>query len=458
MRVYRPGLGWCAIIAGALVILVSATSASCSTKSAAPALSNKVEGVNPFPMDMESGSMALHALDTSLEALGSPASYNRLAALSGSAFKFVYDTTEAYEPLRDLFPVDVLKNAAQANGFPDAHWEMDQPIDTVKAIVKREIDAGRSVLTSYIKANAYHGFFVITGYDYGRGVFKIQGAFADTAYTEVPIPASWSGPTASPMGWATNPIFVIGQRDPSKVPSDLDKHMVDQAIEILKGGELSYALTPGERQYVPSPGPHQAGYGLPAYRLLERDVGGAPLIVKKDGADSLNFGFIWRLDSQLGQLQDDRRYASIALDFLTSRVSSGKAIEVQSLSDNVEKTKFDAENLRHLFWTRIPDNVTTANAVAAYVKASKAMVFSLAAKGLVVDNLKSTGLNAFRSPWGPVVIDDSPAKRLGAKLLAKSLEARERVTLGALAKVSAYVAPDLGVQQPEPPKERRHKK
>jgi hypothetical protein len=436
---------------------VLAASAVGQTK-APPALFNQVEDVRPFALDQDSGSMALHAFTSCLDAIGTSASYSRLVAISGTAFAFVYDTTEAYEPLRDLFPTDVFKVCANALGFPNAHWEMDQPIDTVKAIVRREIDAGRGVLAPFLKNEAYHGFFVITGYDFSRGVFRIQGAFRDTAYVEVPIPASWSGPTASPMGWAVNPVFVLGEKDPAVVPSDLDKRMVEAGAGILRGGDLTYGTTPGELAYMAAPGPHKARYGIPAYALLALDVASRPLTVTRDGTEALNFGFIWRMDSQLGQLQQARGYGAIGLDFLSTRVSGGKSPEIQAIADNEDKASADARALREMFWDRVPRNVATARDIVDYVKSGKAMVFSIAGREALVDGLRGLGLKVFQSPWGPAVVQDSPERRLQARLLVKSLETRDRVLLRGLGDAVSYIAPDLGVPAPESPRTRRHKK
>jgi hypothetical protein len=425
---------------------------------ATPGPSNQVQGVKPFPLDQDSGSMALHALTSCLEAVGAAASYSRLISLSGSGFKFVYDTTEAYEPLRDLFPIDMLKMSAQAVGFPDAHWEMDQPMEAVKAMVRKEIDAGRSVVAPFLKDDAYHGFFVITGYDFERNVFKLQGAFSETSYTEVPIPASWSGPTASPMGWATNPVFVLGDNNPGSVGYDLDKRMMETGMALLTGGELAYGLTPGEQAYLGSPGPHMARYGIPAYQLLAADVAGRPLVVTREGREVLNFGFIWRLDAQLGQLQQDRGYAATSLSFLSSRVAGGKSLEVQAVAANVGEAADDAADLRKLFWDLVPRRVETARAVADYVRAGRSMIYSLAAREAVVDEVRGLGFKVFESPWGPAIVDDSPAKRLQARVLVKSLEVRDGHLLRGLGEIAGYVGPDLGVPEPESPKARRHKK
>jgi hypothetical protein len=453
--------------------------AFCLSKSATASLSNQVPGVKPFQRDAASGATALRALVSSLEAGGQAVPYSRLAALSGAAFKFVYDTTDAYEPLQDLFPMDVLKSASSVAKFADAHWEMDQPIDKVKAIVKREIDQGHPVVAPFLKPDAYSGFFVIAGYDYAAGLFYLQGAFPDTAYVAVPIPASWSGPTASPMGWASNPIFVTGGRVESQpAGTDLDKNMVAMAIESLKGGSLKYGLTPGEQAYLGAAGgagavggtvptgasggaaeEREAAYGIPAYGLLAQDISGRPLVVATDGVEAVNFAFLWRLDSQLGQLEQDRKYAADALDFLSTRVSDGKSLDVETIADNVDKTVADVRKLRKMFMDQIPYDITTADGLVQYVRASTSIVYSFAGRDRLLEDLRSLGLKAYRSRLGPVVVDDSEAKRMRARLVAKSIEARERATLRMLEEIVGFIGPDLGAPaQQEPPQGRRRKK
>ena len=165
-----------------------------------------IEGVGGFPLDRDSGSMCLHALLSCLKATGNPSVYYNLVGFSRSAFKFVYDSTEAYEPLRDLYPVDVLRQAAVAEGYPESRWETNKSINTVKSLIKQEIDSGRPVIAPFLRNDAYHGFFVITGYDYEQEIFYLQGALdLDSGYVSVPIPDYWDGPTASPAGWARNP-------------------------------------------------------------------------------------------------------------------------------------------------------------------------------------------------------------------------------------------------------------
>lgn len=427
-----------------------------------PLRSNQVPGIKAFTMDFDSGSMALHALGAALAASGHPSTYHRLVALCGAGFKFVYDTTEAYEPLRDVFPVDVLRDASSVTGFPDAHWEAGRSLADVKAIVKREIDQGRPLLAPFLKNDAYHGFFLIVGYDFDAGVFYLQGALRDSAYASVPIPKRWDGPTASPVGWADNPVFTLGAYDEghgSDGALGLDKAMITTGMTLLRGGTLTYGSHPGELPYMQAPGPHLATYGIPAYRLLSLDVGGGDLIVRKGSEDEANFGLIWRLDAQLGQLETDRANAATALSYLVPRVSGGKSVEVEELVANVHRTVTDVVALRKIFWDEIPHQINSPETIVSYVKNSNSMVFSFAGNDRYFQDLGDRGLRAFKTRWGPVIIADSPEKRLQARVLVRSLEARERASLGMMEGIEDFIAPDLGVPPPEPrkggPRQRR---
>lgn len=415
---------------------------------------NQVAGVKGFAMDFDSGCMAIQALGSALEATGHSSPYGRLAALSGAGFKFVYDTTEAYEPLRDLFPIDVLQTACKASGFPEACWKAGLPMAEVKAIVKREIDAGRPLLASFLKADAYHGIFLIVGYDYQAGVFYLQGASRDSSYTSVPIPEKWDGSTASPAGWADNPVFILGAYDQGRASDTelgLDKVLITNGINLLKGGTLAYGSHPGEQSYMGEPGSHQCVHGIPAYRLLSLDVGSGDLIVKRGGQDEVDFGLVWRLDAQLGQLESDRVNAVTGLSYLVPRVSAEKSVEVDETMANIRKTVADVATLRKIFWDQIPHQVNTPEGIAAYVKSSESMVFSFAGSDQYFQDLRDRGLRTFKTRRGPVIIEDSPEKRLRARMLVRSLEARERTTLVMLEGIENYLGANLSV----PPAERR---
>jgi hypothetical protein len=452
----RRRQAWRGLYVWILLVLVAAGHSSAAGKATG---FNVVPGVQPFPPDEDSGAMALHTLGICLDAYGHQSPYYRIVALSGSAFKFVYDTTEAYEPLRDLYPVDVLTTAATAAGLPDAHWLLDTPMAKVKEAVRVEIDKGHPLIAPFLKKDAYHGFVAIVGYDFDAGVFFVQGALRDTGYARVPIPNQWSGPTAGPLGWATNPIFVLGDFD-AKTPPDQgqDKALLVTGAAMLRGGKLSYGLHGGESQYM-SGGARQATFGLPAYHLLSLDVEKAPIVVTGAGQDSVDFGLLWRLDSQLGQLEHDRRYAAMALGYIVPRVSSGKSVDANELVTNVERTGADVRALRKVFWNTVPYAMNTVESLVSYVDSSTSVVFSIAGRDVLLEDLRNRGYQAFKTRWGPIVVADSHEKRLGAKMLVKSLESRERASLRLMEDLVNYIGADLGVppQEPTGPGRRRNK-
>jgi hypothetical protein len=315
------------------------------------------------------------------------------------------------------------------------------------------------VIAPFLKDDPHRGFFIITGYDFDSGIFYLQGAFSDSTYVTVPVPKTWDGPTVSPMGWATNPIFVIGALDESQQQDrGLDRALVVTGIDMLKGGNLPYGVHEGEKAYMRSGGSHEAAYGIPAYRLLSWDIEKRDLTVRRDGEDTLNFGLVWRIDSQLGQLEHDRKYAATALNYLISRVAGGKSVEVQAIIDNIEKTTADVKDIRKIFWDKIPESVNSVDALLQYVRSSKSIVFSFAGRDRFFADLRNQGLQVFKTQWGPMVVDDSRDKRLRAKIMVKSLEARERASLRMMEEIVNYIADDLGVPRLEPTAGKRHRK
>lgn len=402
-----------------------------------------LEAVEPFEIDYDSGNMAIHALASCLKATGTVRGYYTLVGLSRSAFKFVYDSTEAYEPLRDLYPVDVLYQAARNSGYPDCRWETNKSIDVVKSLIKQEIDSGRPVMAPFLKDDAYHGFFIIVGYDYDRDFLYLQGALGpDSAYVTVPIPEYWDGPTASPEGWASNPVFVLGE-----AVEELDRRgaaerkSVRMGIHLLRGGTLEYGTQPGEGRYMAKPGPHEAVYGLPAYDLLSRDVENASIIVGggKNEGGAVNFGFLWRVDSQVGQLWHDRYHGAKYMRGLARYLRFEQRMILSEISENYEKTAIDALNLRRMFWNPVPDSLAEVDDVITYMEKDGAIVYWVGQIEDVIPDLVSRGLEIHDTPWGPIIVLDSPAKRLKAKLLVKSMASREKNSLHVMRDVVDHI-------------------
>ena len=400
--------------------------------------SNRLHGIGPFPRDYDSGSMAIHALDSSLDAYGVEISYRRLMGLSRGGFKFVYDSAECYEPLRDLYPVDVLQSAAQALGFRRARWELNKPLEEVLAIIKAQIDRGHPVIAPFLKPDAYHGAVIITGYDLDENILYLQGAFEESAGVSVTIPEAWDGPTSSPLGWATNPIFVMGGRMVTE-DREIDRSVLTDAIQLLRGGSLPYGEHSGEIRYMADQGPHDAAYGLPAYDLLSYDVEHEPLVREQTGESGVNFGFIWRLDSQIGQLEHDRHAGSYYLRHFSPWLPEEKRLMLTQVASNFEKAAEDARSLREIFWHEIPQDIDSVKKIREYLTRGGSMVFILPENPRLRQDLEGVGIEIFSTPWGWLLIDDSPGKRASAKILVKSIASRDRNSLGLIEEVIAFL-------------------
>jgi hypothetical protein len=395
--------------------------------------------------------MAIHAIRSCFEAMGSGYTYANLAGVSGAAFKFVYDTTEAYEPLRDLFPVDVLQTAAEQMGFEEARWLTKRSSEYVMSVIKREIDAGRPLIAPDLRAGEYSGLCVIVGYDLGTGYVLIQGAFRSAGYDSVPLGDAWEGPTASPAGWADNPVFVLGRSRIGKGEARAGRHKpaLAAAIDIMKGGRLEYGKHPGEAAYMREPGPHTAGYGLEGFDLLSRDIADRPLVAERDGEPHLDSGFLWRIDSQVGQLQHDRSEAYTFLRQLRSNVQPEYYLLVEELYMGIQKTSSDAMNLRRIFWEPVPADVATADQALAYARQSPYMIIDITARQGFAEELKSRGEPVFETPWGWVLVDDTPEKRMGARLLVRALVSRERHSIRLLEELLPAVDTRVERERPE---------
>jgi hypothetical protein len=385
--------------------------------------------------------MALHALNSCMDFLRVPATYHVLVGISGSAFKFVYDSTEAYEPLRDIMPVDILRSASSNLGFTQARWETGWPVEIVRDVVRDEIDSGRPVIAPFLDASAYHGFFIITGYDLDRNVFYVQGAFeSGSTYVEVPVPAGWDGPTVSPAGWARNPVFVLGERSEKAFRAmTLDRNRMAEARMLLEGGSLEYGSHIGEERFMRHAGPHRAGFGLPAYDLAAYDLAHRPLVVERDGSEVLDFGLIWRIDSQFGQLQHDRGFGSTYL----RQLGAGNVVipsETRSeLIRGFERTAGDAWHLRRLFWDTGARGLSSSREALRYIRDSRSLVFAIGDDPELHDDMRAQGFGVYGSPWGWVAVDDSPEKRVLARVSLKSIVTRERGSLSIVKRIEAEI-------------------
>ena len=415
---------------------------------------NLITNVRSYPLDHLSGSMALHALHSVLTAQGISGTYAQLVGISGAVFRVVYDSTEAFEPLRDACPFDLLRMGAVRSGFPDAHWETGLTGEELRQIVRSEIDSGRPLVSPSLKGDAYHGFNIITGYDYEQNQFKVQGAFERRRGYSVPIPEAWDGPTVSPAGWAKNPVFVLGEAaDDSTEMVDVYVDMVNQGIELLRGGTLVYGLHEGEARYMARPGPREAWYGVPAYDILVWDVAQADIVIRHPDRDVLNFGLLWRVDAMVGMLEHDRMRGSEFGAILRAVLSQKQTALLYELVVGFNRNAGDAAGLRSLFRHEIPDTLANPRAVLEYADRSNALVFDLPDREGLAASLREMGRDVYDSPWGWVMVEDSPDKRLEAKMKVISIRNRDLKCLGLMEQIVEGIG--SGSERQRPPRKWR---
>jgi hypothetical protein len=293
----------------------------------------------------------------------------------------------------------------------------------------------------FITNEPYHGFFIIAGYDFDENILYLQGAHrARKGYIEVPIPEEWNGPTASPAGWATNPVFVVGPNSGGGLKRlRAEKRTIELGISLLKGGTITYGGHPGAHLYMGEAGECQASYGLPAYDLLSSDVEHEPFVIEIEGEDTFNFGFIWRIDAQVGQLQHDRRQGALFLRYLAAGVSPDKTDDVNEMILGFGDIADDAKEFRTIFWHQIPSTLMDAQGIADYVSHSTSMIFKIWGPKKLRDDLGAMGFGTYDTPWGYVLVDDSHEKRMLAKTALRSIIVRERRSLKMLEDIVDYI-------------------
>ena len=112
-------------------------------------------------------------------------------------------------------------------------------------------------------------------------------------------------------------------------------------------------------------------------------------------------------------------------------------------------TSQDARSLRQIFWQTVPPDVTTADGALAYARQSPYIVINVSPRAGVADDLRSMGEPVFETPWGSVIVDDTPEKRMGARLLARALISRERNSIRMLEELLPSVDSRVERERPE---------
>jgi hypothetical protein len=102
---------------------------------------------------------------------------------------------------------------------------------------------------------------------------------------------------------------------------------------------------------------------------------------------------------------------------------------LEGITENFEKTVTDVRSLRGMFWDPVPEWCAGHEDVARYIERSGSIVYRVPDGEPMALGLKARGLETHPTPWGPVVVLDSPEKRLQAKVLVKKIASREKNSL-----------------------------
>jgi len=102
---------------------------------------------------------------------------------------------------------------------------------------------------------------------------------------------------------------------------------------------------------------------------------------------------------------------------------------LSEITENFERTTTDVRNLRKIFLNPVPERCAAPEDVMRYIEGEDSIVYWIPDGESMAPGLEALGLETYDTPWGTVVVHDSPDKRLRAKVLVKSIASREKNSL-----------------------------
>lgn len=397
---------------------------------------NQIDGVPPVSSEQAWAGKTLAFLHAALQPLGGDASEAFLAGVSGDAFIFTYLDAAVDEQQRDHWPVDVFAEAAEPFGY-HVEWVTDRPMEEVKAVVKREIDAGRPLLTHSLDSRT-HFFLIITGYDYDRGIFLVQGVdrlFSAAEYGEIAIPDGWTGAVPGETFWARNPIGIVS-RVADVEPADraqLARAALRRAIDLWEQPAFPFSDYWEEGDWarwasnLPLPEMEQP-LGAAAYDALERDV---------LNAETITGGMIWRLDEQFVVRKYRHLDAARFLREVRPLFSAEDAAVLETVAARFERTAEDGAAFYSMYWGHAltEDPPQTPDEARARMDAAPNLVFGVPDEIDDETFAEWDDCRVMRHPWGRIVIVDTPERRAHAAGLARALKAHGQESIELLRSV-----------------------
>ncbi|MAF11119.1 hypothetical protein CMK11_11775 [Candidatus Poribacteria bacterium] len=385
---------------------------------------NRIDGIPVVSSSEAWAGKTLAFLHAALQPLGCDASEAFLAGISGDAFVFTYLDAPVDEQQRDHWPMDVFGAAAGPLGYA-VEWVTDRPMDEVKALVTREIDAGHPLLTHSLDTRT-HFFQIIAGYDLDNGVFLVQGVdrlFSEPGYGEVAIPAGWSGAVPGETFWARNPLGVVSRiaDTPELDRGSLARDALRRAVSLWERPAFPFGDYWEEGDWarwagnLPLPEMEQP-LGAAAYDALRRDV---------LNAEAITGGMIWRLDEQFVV----RKYRHLDAARFLREVSREFATEdgdtLETVATRFEDTAKDGDAFYRMFWGHAltDDPPSTPEGIRERMDAAPNLVFGIPDD--IADETFSpwADCRVMHHPWGRIVVLDTRERRAHAAALARALKA-----------------------------------
>ena len=404
----------------------------------APRLRNQIDGIPVVASSEAWAGKTLAYLHAALQPLGCDVSEAFLAGISGDAFVFTYLDAAVDEQQRDHWPLDVFAAAAAPLGY-SVEWVTDLSVDEVKALVKREIDAGHPLITHSLDSRT-HFFHIIAGYDLDKGVLLVQGVdrlFGGTEYEEIVIPDGWSGAVPGETFWARNPIGVVSRL--ADVPGIDRRHVardaLRRAIDLWEQPAFPFGdyWEEGDWARWASNLPlheMQQPLGAAAYDAVERDV---------LNAEEITGGMIWRLDEQFVVRKYRHRDAAQFLREVAPAFSAEDGETLETVAARFEEAAKDGDAFYRMFWGHAltEDAAKTAMEARRRMDDAPNLVFGIPDE--LGDEIFAQweGCRVMRHPWGRIVILDTPERRAHAAALARALKAHGEESVSLLRGVVA---------------------
>ena len=401
-------------------------------------MKNIIPGLNRISVEDTYEGKPILSFQEILRHLGTEESEGFLAGISGEAFVFSYKDAQIDEPQREHWPHDIFARAARELGY-SLEWIVEQPSEEVKRIVREQIDQGYPVLTHSLDESSYHGFQIIVGYDFEKEIFYLQTAdrHDHQDYVEAPIPEEWIGAVPGPLFWVHNPLGLIA---PDPDAGEFDRRQIvlramQRAVELWEMESFPFAAPGEDKSWVPWTGgldlnEERAPISAAAYAAVERDI---------TRMERLEFPLVWRIDAQFCRLIYIRKDAARFLEEVESLFSSASREEIAAAAALFKEVSEGAADFFSCFWNRDlhADPPEERAALLQRIDASSALVMWLPES---VTEEEMVGRPDFRfsgSPWGNIVIVDTPERRQHAISLLHQLKVKDEKAFGLLRKIAS---------------------